>query len=71
MDAINHEEVTPLLFWVLISQLLINGMSVFVCGGVQGKLKRTLIDQPLLKGLSASQRQRKVIYEVLLDSFLP
>lgn len=69
MGAINHEEVTPSLFWVLISRPLINEMSVFVCVEVHGAFKKDLIDQCLLKGLSASQRQKNVIYGVLLDSF--
>ena len=40
MGAINQKEVTPLLFWVLISRPLINGMSVFVCVWVQGRLQK-------------------------------
>lgn len=33
LGAINQKEVTPSLFWVLISRPLIKGMSVFVCVG--------------------------------------
>lgn len=40
VGAINQKEVTPPLFWFLISRPLIKGMSVFVCVLVQRRLQK-------------------------------